>query len=106
MGEDFFGIKVVDLFGGFSGGVVYVAITRGITKAQMLTSIFIGVVSAGYLTPLITTYLSSLFGFEVTAPIMNGVAFLIGLSAISIIPTLINRVRKFLGADQHGDAAR
>lgn len=94
MPDQFFGLKYATLMAGFFGGAVYVAITEGLTKWQVITSLLIGVLTAGYLTPLISHYVYNRFDLPVSQEIENSIAFLIGLFALSVIPIVIRILKR------------
>lgn len=88
-----FGVKYGTLLAGFFGGVVYVSLTEGLNKYQVFSSLLIGVLTASYLTPMITAYVSKRLELPLSVEIENGIAFLIGLCAISVIPAVIRKVK-------------
>lgn len=88
-----FGVKYGTLLAGFFGGVVYVALTEGLNKYQVFSSLLIGVLTASYLTPILTAYASKVLDLPISTETENGIAFLIGLCAISVIPAIIRKVR-------------
>lgn len=79
---------------GFFGGVIYVAFTRNLSRLQMLTSIITGLLSAYYLTPLFSAYAGKITGMDFNIQMQSGVGFLIGITALYIIPAIIRKINK------------
>jgi ABC-type Co2+ transport system permease subunit len=79
---------------GFFGGVIFVAFTKNLSRLQMFTSIITGLLSAYYLTSLFCAYASKLTGVEFSVKMESGVAFLIGITALYIIPAIIRKINK------------
>jgi hypothetical protein len=74
------GIKLASLVAGFAGGVVSLAFVQALTRAQAIGAVAVGSLTAAYMTPAIVQYFNIGPGYE------NGVAFLIGLLAMQVIP--------------------
>ena len=87
-------LKYNILVAGFFGGVVYVTFTRNLTRVQVLTSILIGLVVAYYLTPLTVAYTTKITSLSFTNEMEGGVGFLLGMSALYIIPAIIRKLNK------------
>lgn len=85
----FFGVKLASLVAGFAGGVVSLSYLRELTRAQMLLAVATGSLTAGYITPAVLHYI--LFPSELE----NGIAFLIGLTAMNIVPGFIALADRF-----------
>lgn len=84
------GVKFAALLAGFAGGVVSLSFVKELTKLQAMMSVITGAVTAGYLTPLAIHYLS------LTSPeFQNCVAFVVGLTAMNIIPGLLKLSEMF-----------
>lgn len=83
------GIKFSVVIAGFMGGVIALTFVRQLTKAQMGAAVATGTVTTHYLTPL-ATHLGSL-GPDVE----SGVAFLIGIMAMNIIPGFLKLSEAF-----------
>ena len=79
------GVKLAWLVAGFAGGVVSLSFIKGLTPFQGVLAVFTGVVSSAYLTPVAM----SVFGTIAGQPAENGVSFVIGLSAMNIIPGVL-----------------
>lgn len=97
-----FGLKFASLVAGFAGGVVSLSFIRELTKPQAALAVFTGSVTAGYGTPIFLHYIG-LQSYELA----NGAAFIIGLTAMNIIPGLIKLSeifkrdpRSFLGGEK------
>ena len=99
-----FGFVYGAVLAGFFGGVVYIfVVDNKLTKLQILSSLAVGVVCAGYLTPLVIAYINYSWKTQLTADVSGGIGFLIGLSAISTIPILLRRVQAFIGGKKSVD---
>jgi len=81
-----FGIKLASAVAGFWGGVISLSFIKDLTPWQRVLTVLTGLFSAGYGTPLATHYLLS--DKSVTA-LENAIAFVIGLTAMNIIPGLL-----------------
>lgn len=96
-----FGLKFATLLAGVAGGVVSLSFIKELTKLQAVTSVVTGALTAGYQTPMAIQYLS------LTSPeAQNCAAFVIGLTAMNIIPGLLKLSemfkrdpRRFLGGN-------
>lgn len=84
-----FGLKYASLIAGFIGGLVSLSFVRTLTKVQMGMSVLVGSVCAGYLTPLGVQY------FHFTSEVENGIAFLVGLTAMNLIPGFMNLTKRW-----------
>lgn len=76
------GIKLISLVSGFMGGVISLSFVKELSKPQALAAVITGALSAGYLTPVVTYYLPH------TLPELS-VSFLVGLTAMNLIPGII-----------------
>ena len=101
------GIKLAWLIGGFAGGVVSLSFVKNLTPVQGILAVFTGVASAAYGTPLTMHYLFSASG---GTALENGVAFVIGLTAMNVIPGVIRiseifkrDPRAFMGGGNGGE---
>ena len=81
------GIKAWTLVAGFAGGVVSLSFIKALTVTQGALAVFTGVASAVFLTPAIMLYL---WPAQTDPRLEYGVAFIIGLTAMNIIPGIIN----------------
>lgn len=79
---------------GFAGAVLSLTFLHGLTRKQASAAIFTGFLSAVFTTPLAVGY----FGLPHDADSQNGVAFLIGLLAMNIIPAFKALAERFLAA--------
>lgn len=80
-----FGIKLTFAIAGFWGGVLSLSFIKDLTYRAGVLAVLTGVGSACYLTPIVLRYLfSGATEFE-----SNGVAFVIGLTAMNLIPGFI-----------------
>ena len=83
------GVKMATLVAGFAGGVVSLSYVRELSKAQAFMAVITGSLFAGYATPVANHY------FALPGELENGVAFIIGLTAMNIIPGIINLSDRF-----------
>lgn len=86
--------KYHTLIAGFFGAVVYVMFTKNLSRAQVFTSVLIGLLTAYYLTPLVIHYSIKFTSYKSPSDMEGGVGFLIGLLALYIIPALIRKINK------------
>lgn len=80
------GVKLATAVAGFAGGIVSLSFVRNLTPGQGVLAVFTGCASASYLTPLA---LHHIFNVSDNRPLENGVAFLIGITAMNLIPGFI-----------------
>lgn len=87
---DALGLKLAWIVAGFAGGVVSLSFVRNLTVFQAVLAVFTGAVSAGYLTPAAVHYLSLS-----SSEIANCAAFVIGITAMNVIPGIIKLSESF-----------
>lgn len=87
-----FGVKIGTLIAGFAGGVVSLSFLSGLTTGQSLLAVFTGLASAAYITPVVIHYI---FYTTPNLQVENGIAFVVGLSAMNIIPGIIKLSEMF-----------
>lgn len=99
------GIKFSVIIAGFLGGVISLTFVRQLTKTQMAAAVSTGTVTTHYLTPLAVHYTGLGLDLE------SGVAFLIGIMSMNIVPGLLRLSeafkadpRSFLTGKGHDDA--
>lgn len=76
----FYGIKLSVIVAGFLGGIISLSYVRQLSCTQMATAVCTGTVTTHYLTPLALHYSGVAIDLE------SGIAFLIGIMAMNIIP--------------------
>lgn len=81
------GIKLAFVVAGFWGGVVSLSFVKGLTPLQGVLAVLTGIASASYGTPLAAHYLLS--SVSPNDALANAIAFVLGLTAMNIIPGLI-----------------
>ena len=86
------GIKLGTSVFGFAGGIVSLAFVKDLTRTQAVLAVLVGLVTAIAITPLISEWT----GLK-SAGVENGVAFVIGLCAMSALPAARNAVRNRIG---------
>jgi hypothetical protein len=91
------GVKLVNLIAGFAGGVVSLAFVQGLTRFQAVMAVVVGALSANYLTPIAVDKLGI-----VQPDFQNGMAFVIGLTAMNLIPAIKLGVGKFVAERSGG----
>ena len=96
------GVKFASLVAGFAGGVVSLAFLRNLTRAQAAMSVIVGALSAAYLTPVAIVYI----GWTNRPELQNGMAFVIGLTAMNVIPALKAGAARWLLKSQPGDGTK
>ncbi|MFA5669411.1 MAG: hypothetical protein WC967_09205 [Balneolaceae bacterium] len=102
--NELLGFKYGSIIAGFFGGVVYIFMVENkLTKLQILSSLAVGVLCAGYLTPLITAYIKFSWKTDLSPETSGGIAFLIGLCAITTIPIFLRRVQAVIGGKKSID---
>ncbi|HHW2988538.1 TPA: peptidase M48, Ste24p [Pseudomonas aeruginosa] len=79
---------------GFAGAILSLSFLRGLTRKQAGAAVLTGFLSSIFTTPLAVAY----FGLPVDAESKNGVAFLIGLLAMNIIPAIKAAAERLLAA--------
>ncbi|MBP8294198.1 MAG: hypothetical protein KAX65_15585 [Caldilineaceae bacterium] len=84
------GVKYAALMAGFAGGVVSLAFLRELDRAQMVLAVAAGSACAGYLTPLAVPMIARAVGVEPTPEMENAAAFIVGLTAMNIVPGLMH----------------
>lgn len=82
------------LISGFLGGAVYVLLTKNLSRAQMFTSIFVGLCTAYYLTPLVVSGITTVFSIKFDPRMENGIAFILGITSLYVIPAIIRKINK------------
>lgn len=90
-----FGIKLAFAVAGFWGGVVSLSFVKTLTPKQALLAVLTGVASAAYGTPIVAHYV---FNIEPNSATVNAVAFVIGLTAMNLIPGIV-RLSEFWKKD-------
>lgn len=69
---------------GFAGAILSLSFLRELTRGQAAAAVMTGFLSSVFTTQLVVSY----FGLPADAESKNGVAFLIGLLAMNIIPAV------------------
>lgn len=86
---DVLGVKGATVVAGFAGAVVSLSFVKELSKTQMVVAVLVGSVTAAYLTPLL------LASLHLPSELQNGGAFLIGLTAMNVIPGIIKLTELF-----------
>lgn len=81
-----FGIKLGTIVAGFAGGVVSLTYLRGLSTVQSILAVFTGLTFSVYITPLVFSYF---FENSMNTPLENAIAFVLGLTAMNIIPGVL-----------------
>lgn len=80
-----FTVKFATVIAGFAGGVVSLSFVTALNWWQRFTAVFTGAAAAHYFTPLILLYFKWPEGHDVN----GGVAFVVGITAMNVIPGLV-----------------
>ena len=80
-----FGVKLAFAVAGFWGGVLSLSFVKNLTPKAGVMAVLTGVGSASYITPVLSQY----FGLGGNGFYENGVAFVVGLTAMNLIPGVI-----------------
>lgn len=83
------GVKVAYLLAGFAGAVASLSFLKELTNRQAALAAFTGAVTSNYMTPVVTGYFDAIQSYEYPA------AFVIGLTAMNIIPGLLKLSEMF-----------
>jgi hypothetical protein len=86
----YLGVKFASLLAGFAGGVVSLSYLRQLTPLQMALAVLAGTFMAGYLTPLAQHWIG------MPDEVENGVAFLLGMTAMNLVPGFLRLSERFL----------
>lgn len=84
------GIKPAQMVAGLIGGVISLAFVRDLSRWQMGLAVLAGGGCASYLTPVLAAYLH--WGDNLQA--QNGLAFVLGLCGMNIVPAIRSAVLK------------
>lgn len=76
--------KYLTTFAGFVGAVLSLTFLKGLTRAQAISAVAIGFSCSVFTTPLTIAY----FSLPADSASEYGVAFLIGLLAMNIVPAI------------------
>lgn len=86
---DALGVKGATVVAGFAGAVVSLSFVKELSKTQMVVAVIVGSVTAAYLTPFL------LASMNLPSEMQNGGAFIIGLTAMNIIPGMLKLTEWF-----------
>ena len=82
------GVKYSTAIAGFFGSVVALTFAKELTLLRLVLAVFTGSLTSVYTTDIVVHYL----GIEPTLD--NGVAFLIGLTAMALIPVVFSFIEQ------------
>lgn len=82
------GVKYSTAIAGFFGSVVALTFAKELTILRLLFAILTGCVTSVYTTDMAVHY------FDVEPTLDNGVAFLIGLTAMALIPVVFSFIEQ------------
>jgi hypothetical protein len=82
--ENLLGVEAATSVAGFVGAVASLSSIKPLSRLQALLAVFTGAAVAAYCAPLVTYYCK----IEVE-PVENGIAFLLGLIAMQLVPAVI-----------------
>jgi hypothetical protein len=89
MTDPIVGVKYGVLLAGFAGGVVSLSFVKNLTRTQAVLAVLTGAFSANYLTPVALYYLEKYSGPVSGDDLPFAVAFIIGLTAMNVIPGIL-----------------
>jgi hypothetical protein len=88
--ENFLGIKAATVVAGFVGAVVSLSAVASLTRTQAGMAVLVGVGTSAYITPAVVYY------YTIEAePLHNGLAFMVGLVAMQVVPGVIRIAEMF-----------
>ena len=87
-----FCLKLSVVIAGFLGGLITLTFVRQLTSTQMTVAVLTGAITTHYLTPVAMHYSGA------TGDIEDGIAFLIGVMSMNIIPGFL-RLSELFKAD-------
>lgn len=82
------GTKLILIVSGFFGGVLSLSFIQGVTRKLAFITIMVGVVASYFLSPLFSDFIRGVFKFEVSRDTMGAIGFLVGFTAMSLLPAL------------------
>ena len=82
------GVSVATVVFGFFGSAISLSYAKELTRTLAVVAVFAGTVTAVATTPLAMYYGSF------PAPLVNGIAFLLGLTTMAAIPVLFSLVER------------
>lgn len=85
------GVKVASLVAGFAGAVVSLRYIQTMGRRQAALAVATGTLTAAYTTPVA----QHVFAGSLSPAIENGVAFLVGLTAMNLIPGIMRLSESF-----------
>lgn len=78
-----FGISLAAIVAGFFGSVVSLIVAPPMTRTRAVLSVMAGTAASMYLTPISAEYL------HLNAELQGGLSFLIGLTAMKVLPRVL-----------------
>jgi hypothetical protein len=94
MMTDLGGLNPHHAVAGFGGGLAYLPFMKPANRLAVLGAVIAGVTTAMFLTPFVAQILAhpSLLGSPLTPRSELGLAFLLGLTAMTLIPAILGAV--------------
>ncbi len=87
--DGFGGINPAHAAAGFSGGLAYLPFAKPAGKLAVIGAVAAGVTMASYVTPVASEALVHFWKWQLSAAAERGLAFLIGLTAMLLIPIIL-----------------
>lgn len=90
--DGFGGLNPTHAVAGFGGGLAYLPFMSPSGKLAVLLAVVAGVVTASFATPITVEALDRFLQWKVSARAEMGLAFLLGLTAMTLIPIVLGIV--------------
>lgn len=90
--DGFGGLNPTHAVAGFGGGLAYLPFMSPSGKLAVLLAVVSGVVTASFVTPITVEALDHFLQWKISAKAEMGLAFLLGLTAMSLIPIVLGLV--------------
>ncbi|WP_442108708.1 peptidase M48, Ste24p [Pseudomonas sp. NUPR-001] len=82
----------------FIGAILSLGFLKGLTRGQAATAVLTGFFFSTYLTQPVSAYLAKSLELEMNDYLLCGVAFLLGLTAMNIIPGIKAALGQFIAS--------
>lgn len=89
------GVTFASMIIGFIGAVLGISYVPEMSKKQMFAALLAGLCCAAFMTPVAAHWYSLYFGPTVPQFLENGIAFLLGISGMYIVPGFLSLSRSF-----------
>lgn len=89
---DFGGLNPTHAVAGFGGGLAYLPFMNPANRWAVLGAVVAGIATAAFVTPLVADILRSTLHWNISEKAEHGLAFLLGLTSMSLIPAVLGAV--------------